>query len=659
MNNKALLVDLYELTMAQVYFKYKRNASATFDLFIRSPRRPFYVACGIDEAIGYLENARFTREDIDYLKGLALFEDDFLEYLQAFKFSAQVWGLEEPEIVFPQEPILRVSGNLIEIQIVESLLLNTVNLATTLASKAARVVLAAQGRGVYDFSLRRAQGESAALAAAKYSYVVGAKGTSNVYAGFLYKIPVVGTMAHSFIMSFEREIESFLAFAQQFPAKSTLLVDTYDVKKGITSAIQVAKFLRKRGCELLGIRLDSGALAEDAKHAREVLDREGLIDTLIFASGNLDEYKIEKLIKEKAPVDAYGVGTNMGCSSDVPFTDVIYKLVEIKERGRDFIPTMKLSKGKTTLPSRKQVFRVLNKKGAMEKDYIGLDREGINGKKLLKKLMDKGRRPYKEKTLDEKRKIFAQKLKALPSVLRKMKADHNYPVRISKKLSALADGLKGQMQERISPKVVFIDIDTQYDFLNKGGSLYVKGSEHTLKNLKKLTDFAKQNAILIISSQDTHKADDPEFKQFPPHCTQGSKGYQKIKETLLDKHTVLTFKKICSPQELRTISRVCPQIILEKNNLNVFSNPNTINLLEAVFPDKIYVYGVATEYCIREAVEGLLKMGFEVVLIEDAIKEISGKEKERLFSLWKKRGLHFTTTQRVLSELVHVHTQVS
>ena len=207
---KALLVDLYELTMAQVYFQHKKNASGTFDLFIRSPNRPFYVACGIDDALRYLEDLRFTKEDIDYLRDLALFEDDFLDYLKEFKFKGEVWGVDEPEIVFPQESIARVSGNLIEAQIIESIFLNKINLATTLATKATRVVLSAKGKGIYDFSLRRTQGIEASLAVAKYSYIAGAKGTSNVYAGFLYKIPVAGTMAHSFVMSFDREIESFL-----------------------------------------------------------------------------------------------------------------------------------------------------------------------------------------------------------------------------------------------------------------------------------------------------------------------------------------------------------------------------------------------------------------------------------------------------------------
>lgn len=648
---KALFLDLYELTMAQVYFKYKPDAQATFDLFIRSPKRPFYVACGIDDALNYLQGLRFLREDIDYLRSLAIFEDSFLDYLRDFRFKGEVWGVGEPEIVFAQEPILRISGNLIETQIVESALLNKINLATTLASKAARVVFSAKGRGVYDFALRRTQGEEASLAAAKYSYMVGARGTSNVYAGSLYKIPVVGTMAHSFVMSFEREIESFLAFAQQFPTKSIILVDTYNVTEGIKSAIKVAKLLKRKGFDLLGIRLDSGDIASDAKLARRMLDKEGLIDTMIFASGNLDEYKINEFIAKKAPLDAFGVGTNMGCSLDLPYTDVIYKLVGIKEKNVSFIPVMKLSADKSTLPSKKQVFRKTGQKGMIQKDCIGLEGEKVSGKKLLKKLMAGGKRLYHERGLDEKRSSFMQKAKKMTEFIKNVDTQRRYPVSISKKLSGLIKDMKDNLQKRIAPRVLFMDIDTQHDFIDKKGKLYVRGSEKMMPNINKLTRFAEKNNILIFSSQDTHTKDDPEFKDFGPHCVEGTPGHKKLKTTILKNHKVITHKKVYSLQELRSITRNFDQIIWQKDALNLFMNPNIITLIETVFADKVYIYGVVTEYCIKIAVEGLLKMGFPVVVIEDAIKEISPEEKKRLFTHWKRIGVEITTTAAALKSI--------
>jgi len=646
--SEGLLIDLYELTMAQSYFRHKRDTAATFDLFIRSSNRPFYAACGIDDALNFLEYLRFTKEDIEYLRSLKIFEEDFLQYLGEFKFRGDVWGLEEPEIVFAQEPILRVSANIIEAQIVESALLNKINLATTLATKACRVVLAAKGKGVYDFSLRRTLGEQVSLAVAKYSYIAGAKGTSNCLAGLLYSLPVAGTMAHSFVMSFEREVESFLAFAQQFPTKSILLVDTYDVKQGIASAVRVAKYLKKRGHNLLGIRLDSGDLALDAKYARRVFDQEGLIDVLIFASGNLDEYAITNLIEKGAPIDAFGVGTHMGCSSDVPYSDVIYKLVEIKEKGKCFIPTMKLSTKKITLPSSKQVLRLFDNKGQMVGDQIVLEKEKSKAKKLLRKLMEGGNRLYKEKTIEEKRKIFAEKSKSLPQALKKAKTEYKYPVKVSKQLSGLTHAFSKRLRKRMSKKIVFLDIDTQHDFLDKKGALYVKNSEKIIPNLKKLTAFAKKNEILIISSQDTHRRDDPEFKEFGPHCVRGTNGHKKEKITLLDKHKSVSFQKVYSSEELKDFAGNYPQLILEKPILNLFSNPNARTLLETLFPDEIYIYGVVIEYCVKEAVEGILRMGLSVVVIEDAIKEISSKEKAKLFSLWKRQGVKFVKTKDII-----------
>ncbi|MCM8773502.1 MAG: nicotinate phosphoribosyltransferase, partial [Candidatus Omnitrophica bacterium] len=567
--------------------------------------------------------------------------------LKEFKFKGEIWGVEEPEIIYPLESILTVTGNLIEAQIIESLLLNKLNLALTLATKSARIVLSAKGRGIYDFSLRRTQGIEASLACAKYSYIAGAKGTSNLLAGYLYNIPVVGTMAHSFVMSFEREIESFLAFAKQFPTKSILLIDTYNTEQGIEKAIRIAKTLQKEGFTLLGVRLDSGDLAKDSNYVRAVLDRNGLIDTLILVSGNLDEYKINKLVEEKKPIDMFGVGTHMGCSSDQPFTDVIYKLVEIKEKNKQFIPTMKLSEGKITLPGRKQIFRIFNRDGLMEKDYIGLREEKLEGKKLLKMLMKNGHPLYRRKTIEEKRKLLLEKMKKLPEKFKNIDIKENYPVHLSKKLISLTEEIKHNIIKRSEKRILFFDIDTQFDFISSQGALYVKNSEEIVDNIKNLCSFAKKNNIKVISSQDTHSKDDPEFKDFPKHCVKGTKGYKKLPFTLLSSYKTI-HNKPYPQEEIKKIISKYQQIIIEKNVLNVFSNPNTEKILKAIYPDEIYVFGVATEYCVKEAIEGLLKNNFSIFIIEDAVKEISFKEKEKLFPVWKKKGIRFERTKSVL-----------
>jgi len=643
----SLLVDLYELTMAQAYHKHKPATAATFELFIRSSRRPCYVACGIDEVLESVANLSFDKGELDYLRSLTLFDDNFLEYLKNFRFRGDVWSVREPEIVFAGEPIIRVTANIIEAQIIESVLLNQINLATTLATKALAVVCAAKGRGVYDFSLRRTQGEDASLAAAKYSYLMGARGTSNTLAGYRWRIPVVGTMAHSFVMSFEREVESFLAFSDCYPAKSILLVDTYDTKMGIENAVRVARYLKRRGLNLLGIRLDSGDIASFAKYARHVLDTEGLIDVMIVASGNLDEHKITELLKHKAPVDAFGVGTNMGCSSDLPYTDVIYKLVELKDRKREFTPTMKLSEGKITYPSKKQIIRSFEN-GMMKEDCVALSNESVAGKKLLKKLVEKGKLIYKPKTIEEKRKIFAQKFNEVPAYLKELKTQRCYPVTISAELNSLVESLKRTVKCKLKEKIVFFDIDTQFDFIRKAGALPAPGAESIVSNLKKLTDCARQENITILSSQDTHRLDDVEFKDFPPHSIEGKRGWRKLPETLLKKHKVISCKKSYSDEELRKMLSEHDQLILQKSILNVFANPSTSGLLNLLFPDAVVVYGVVTEHCIREAVEGLIKGGFRVIIVTDAIKEISKSDSDRLLSNWKRKGVEFSKTKDIV-----------
>lgn len=646
--NKPLLFDLYELTMAQVYFKSKRNALATFELFIRSTNRPFYVACGIDESLNFLKDLHFTKEALDYLHELKLFEDDFLEYLHHFRFNAEVWGMDEPEIVFPHEPILRIKGNLIEAQIVESALLNKINLATTLATKASRIVLSAKGKSIYDFSLRRTQGETAALAAAKYSYIAGAKGTSNVLAGSLYGIPVIGTMAHSFIMSFKQEIESYFAFLQQFPNHSILLVDTYDSKKGLQSAIRAAKILKTKGSRLLGIRLDSGNLTKEAMHARKILDEEGFIDSLIVASGNLDEYKIKQLINECAPIDAFGVGTNMGCSSDMPYTDVVYKLVEIKDTTKQFIPVMKLGGEKSTLPAAKQVLRIYNKNAFMEHDMLVTENEDGKGKKLLKKIMINGTRLYKEKTINEKRTLLAERIQNLPLELKDIESQCVYSVKKSKRLTNLITIVQKNVCEKTKTRTVFLDIDTQNNFFEKENIVHIKNSGQIRHNLKLLTKYAQKNKILILSSQDTHRNTEHEFNQSPDHCIKNTTSWEKIPETLLTKYKQISFNEIYSHEKLKVIISQYPQIIFEKNSSDLFSNSNFCAFLEICFPDVIYVYGTATELSIQQTVANLLKSGITIVIITDAIKRTSSYEQKKLFTNWKKSGVTFLETKTLL-----------
>jgi len=451
MDALTLSVDLYELTMAASFWEQRIDSYATFDLFIRRlpKNRSYFIAAGLQAALDYLWNFSFDGQSIAYLKSKKLFKDEFLEYLKTLRFTGGVWALPEGTIFFPGEPVLRVSAPIIEAQLVESYLLNTVNISVTIAAKAARVVSASCGRGVYDFSLRRTQGSGAGLIAARSSYIAGCRGSSNVLAGLRYGIPVVGTMAHSFVMSFKSEIDSFRAYASTFPDNTTLLVDTYDYKTGIENAIKAARELETKGHRLKAIRLDSGDLVKISKLARSLLDKAGLDYVEIFASGNLDEFKIERLVKKNAPIDNFGVGTNMGVSSDAPYSDVIYKLSEIIDKDAVAQPVMKLSQDKVTYPGRKQILRITDKRGLFLKDILALESERIEGKPLLVEVMKAGELVRKGPSLEEIRNSAINNLKLLPHRYKNLVTKQAYPVILSAGLKKMIADLKKELKARI------------------------------------------------------------------------------------------------------------------------------------------------------------------------------------------------------------------
>ncbi|MFC1594032.1 nicotinate phosphoribosyltransferase [Candidatus Omnitrophota bacterium] len=446
----SLLVDFYELTMAVSYFEHRREAKASFDLFIRRlpENRSYFVVAGLEDALEFLKNLHFDAGACEFLKQQGKFSDAFLEYLSALRFSGDVWALPEGELCFPNEPIIRVVAPIIEAQLVESFLLNTINLQTTIATKASRVVTASQKKAVYDFSLRRTHGSDAALKVARAAYLAGFQGTSNCLAGLQYKIPVVGTMAHSFVMSFENEADSFKAFARTFPNSAILLVDTYDTIQGVKNAIKVAQDLEEKGSQLKAIRLDSGNLIKLSRISRRMLDKARLPLVKIFASGNLDEFKIEELLRAKAPIDSFGVGTNMGVSKDAPYCDVIYKICEITNNEGQFLPTMKLSAEKVTYPGRKQVFRLLDSQGMFAKDIIALEDEAIEGRPLLKKVIEEGKDIYSPKDLEDARRFAQDNMKRLPEKYKKLKNSPQYPVEISPKLKKLTKTVVRYIKKR-------------------------------------------------------------------------------------------------------------------------------------------------------------------------------------------------------------------
>lgn len=383
-NNLTLLTDLYELTMMQGYFKNPTNQTVIFDMFYRTnPCGGSYsIAAGLEQVIEYIENLHFSEEDVEYLRSLHIFEEDFLEYLSNFHFTGDIYAIPEGTVVFPREPLVKVEAPIMEAQLVETAILNIINHQSLIATKAARVCYAAKGDGVMEFGLRRAQGPDAGIYGARAAVIAGCIGTSNVLTGQMFDVPVLGTHAHSWIMSFPDEYTAFKTYAKMYPNSCTLLVDTYDVlKSGVPNAIRVFEEMREEGIPLTryGIRIDSGDLAYLSKEAYKMLAAAGFDDATISASSDLDEYLIDSLKAQDAKINSWGVGTNLITSKDNPAFGGVYKLAAVKDAGsNEFIPKIKLSENteKVTNPGNKTVYRIYSKAtGKIKADLICLTDE--------------------------------------------------------------------------------------------------------------------------------------------------------------------------------------------------------------------------------------------------------------------------------------------
>ena len=445
-DNLALLTDLYELTMAQAYFQSQRLAPATFSLFVRSypPNRGYFVSAGLQDVLEFFEQFQIDSAGIDYLRSRRIFTDEFLDFLKGLKFTGEVWAIPEGRLFFKDEPVMEVTAPIVEAQIVETLIINQINFQSLIATKAARCVHSAGARSVVDFSLRRTHGIDAGMKVARSSYLAGFAGTSNVRAGQHYGIPIVGTMAHSFVSSFEHEIDAFRAFVSSFPNNSTLLIDTYDTVAGARKAVQVAKEMAARGQRLQGVRIDSGNLAKLAVDVRNIFDEAGLKDIKIIGSGGLDEYDLAEFSDAEIPYDSYGVGTKMGVSADAPWSDIAYKLVEYDNR-----PVLKLSTGKVSLPGKKQTFRVFDKQGQLQKDIIALRGENVAGAEpLLKKVMTEGKITVPLPSLEEIRSVFLSEFAKLPEPIKAIRNPSHYLVEHSARLQEYCANVEQQVSRR-------------------------------------------------------------------------------------------------------------------------------------------------------------------------------------------------------------------
>ena len=409
-----LLTDLYELTMLEAYFAEGMNETASFEFFARRlpASRNFLMAAGLDQVIRYLETLHFSEAEIGQLRALGRFSPAFLASLADLRFTGSVDAVPEGTVCFADEPLLRITAPMREAQLVESRVMNLLHYETLVASKAARSVLAAPGKLLVDFGLRRAHGAEAGLLSARASYLAGFSGTATLVAGIAYGMPVYGTMAHSYVQAHDDERDAFERFARSQPHNATLLIDTYDTEAAAAKVAQLAARLAQDGIAIHGVRLDSGNLATHAERVRAILDANGQPAITIFASGNLDEYRLRELMESAAPIDGFGIGTRMNTSADAPYLDCAYKLVEYAGE-----PRRKRSEGKATWPGRKQVFRWYDAHGKIERDCIALEHESYDGTPLLRPAMRGGRRCALP-TLEESRRHAADELASLPARLR-------------------------------------------------------------------------------------------------------------------------------------------------------------------------------------------------------------------------------------------------
>ena len=389
--NLTLLTDLYELTMMQGYYEKGQNENVIFDVFFRqNPCNNGYSVCaGLDQVIDYIKNLHFTYDDVDYLRGLGIFKEDFLHYLSGFHFSGDIYAIPEGTVVFPKEPLLKVVAPIMEAQLVETAILNIIHHQSLIATKTSRIVFAANGDGIMEFGLRRAQGPDAGLYGARAAMIGGCVGTSNVLAGQMFDVPVMGTHAHSWIMSFPDEYTAFKTYAEMYPDNCTLLVDTYDtLKSGVPNAIRVFQEFKDAGKPLIkyGIRLDSGDLAYLSKEARKMLDEAGFPEATICASNDLDEFLLHDLKMQGAAIDSWGVGTNLITSKDCPSFGGVYKLAAIQNEEGEFVPKIKISENteKITNPGNKTIYRIYEKaSGKIKADLICFADEVIDPKQDL------------------------------------------------------------------------------------------------------------------------------------------------------------------------------------------------------------------------------------------------------------------------------------
>lgn len=631
----ALLTDLYELTMMQAYFDEGLQDEAVFDLSVRRlpAHRNYLLACGLDEVLRFLERLAFDEPAVAYLDSIGRFSQRFLDYLRGLRFAGDVLAIPEGTPVFPPEPLVEIIAPLPQAQFIETIVMNQIGVQTLLASKAARIVTAARGRAVVDFAFRRMHGLDAGLKGARAFYVAGVEATSNVAAGHVYGIPIAGTMAHSYIQAHDDEMDAFRRFATLYP-DTTLLVDTYDTLAGVELVVKLARELGSR-FNVKAIRLDSGNLAALARASRRLLDEAGLTSVEIFASGGLDENRIAELVEAGAPIDGFGVGTEMGVSSDAPSLDLAYKLVAYAGTDR-----LKLSPGKQIVPGRKQVFRV-EPHGHAVRDIVAGSGESVEGRPLLMPVMRGGQRlDAGGDTLEAARKRAAEEIARLPIHVRALAAaDPAYPVEVSpplqrryQELAAAHTHPSGSGTRAGFPPAtaaLFI-VDVQNDFC-PGGALPVPDGDRVVPILNQMIQQFASSGRAVYASRDWHPPDTTHFKAYggpwPVHCVAGTAGARFHPDLSIPANAV-----IVSKGEDRNDAGYSAFDGVTADGTRLADD------LRRRAVTKLYIGGLATDYCVRATVLDARREGFDVTVLTDAVAGISDDDSRRALEEMRAAG---------------------
>jgi nicotinate phosphoribosyltransferase len=607
----ALFCDEYLLTMAQSFWRHGDEAESVFELAVRSlpPHRAYLVAAGLGTAVEYVRDLRFEPWMLEWLASRGGWDPGFLEHLGRLRFRGDIDAVPEGTVMGAGAPLLRVSAPRIHATLLESALLAIVNHQVMVASKAARIVEAARGRPVWDFSLRRLHGVAAGLGVARAAYIAGAAGTATVAAGQRYGIPLTGTMAHQYVVGFGEQGEraAFERFLVDNPERAVLLVDTYDPGRGVENAIAAS---RATGVGLAAVRLDSGDLDRLSREARARLDAAGMRETRIVASGDLDEERIDRLVRAGAPVDAFGVGTMLGTSADAPHLNAVYKMVAVRGAGGHLVPVMKWSPGKLSDPGVHQVFRTPHG------DVLGLAGERLPGRPLLEPVLRGGELVTALPPLEEVRARCAAEREALPPDVRRLDDFQEWTVRRSPALLRVVDQLRGerggqttggaQMHETTGRRgrTALIAVDVQGDFL-PGGTLPVPGGDAVVGELLGLA----AGADLVVATRDLHPPGHASFQErggaWPAHCVAGTPG--AALHPRIDAAADLVVSKGRDP---------------ERDAHSGFDGTDLAAMLRARGVERVVIGGLATDYCVRATALDAVRAGFATEVVEAAVRAV-------------------------------------